>query len=239
MAGVLLGPGPLTKSVAAPYDATATYGVGDHCSKDGKIYICVSAITTAEAWTDAHWERVMVEEEIEDTKKGLAYVEEGTTASQNIAAGSYVWWQGQMCVAASAIAVGDTLSSTNLTVKSTGGLNDLNSNITANSIGKLWTKVVEFTTDGGGDYGTAISIPATAKEIGFAAGGAGMFIAAMSYANFKATATGWQAGNWFVGKWNINVQKGSNTSITRIAIRQPDGTTVGDAASKKFSFWYR
>lgn len=37
------------------YSASATYAVGDLCRHDYKIYVCNTAITTAEAWTAAHW----------------------------------------------------------------------------------------------------------------------------------------------------------------------------------------
>ena len=37
------------------YSTTATYAVGDLCRHDYKIYVCNTAITTAESWTAAHW----------------------------------------------------------------------------------------------------------------------------------------------------------------------------------------
>ena len=37
------------------YSTTATYAVGDLCRHEYKIYVCNTAITTAEAWTAAHW----------------------------------------------------------------------------------------------------------------------------------------------------------------------------------------
>ena len=57
----------------------------------------------------------------------VAIVENGNTATQNIAKGQYVIWKGSLYVASSAIASGNTLSSSNLTAKSGGGLNDLHS----------------------------------------------------------------------------------------------------------------
>ena len=45
-----------TKAVIAPaYDATATYSLGDLVIYNGYLYKCISAISTAEAWTAAHW----------------------------------------------------------------------------------------------------------------------------------------------------------------------------------------
>lgn len=40
---------------ASVYSASSTYAVGDLCRHDYKIYVCNTAITTAESWTAAHW----------------------------------------------------------------------------------------------------------------------------------------------------------------------------------------
>lgn len=41
----------------AEYDSTAAYSVGDTCSKDSKIYRCITAIASGgETWTAVHWE---------------------------------------------------------------------------------------------------------------------------------------------------------------------------------------
>lgn len=39
----------------AEYDPTATYAVGDYCIYNNTYYCCISAISTPEAWTQAHW----------------------------------------------------------------------------------------------------------------------------------------------------------------------------------------
>ena len=44
--------------IAATYDATHTYALGDIVIHSGKLYRCKTAITTAEAWTSSHWEQV-------------------------------------------------------------------------------------------------------------------------------------------------------------------------------------
>ena len=38
------------------YDATSTYDVGDIVKYQGQLYICTTAITTAEAWNSNHWQ---------------------------------------------------------------------------------------------------------------------------------------------------------------------------------------
>ena len=42
--------------LASPYSASATYAVGDYCTKDGVLKRCNTAIATAEAWNSAHWD---------------------------------------------------------------------------------------------------------------------------------------------------------------------------------------
>lgn len=72
-------------------------------------------------------------------KGSVAYVENTNTATQNIPSGAYVIWQNAPYISSQAISIGDTLSGTNLTAISTGGIssainndiNTLNSNITA------------------------------------------------------------------------------------------------------------
>ena len=49
-----------TVSLAAAYSETETYAVGDAVTHDGKLYKCAIAITTAEAWTPAHWTETTV-----------------------------------------------------------------------------------------------------------------------------------------------------------------------------------
>lgn len=66
---------------------------------------------------------------VKKLKLGLALVEDGDTASQNIASGKYVSWKGNMCQASSAISSGDALSSSNLTAVEGGALNALNEKI--------------------------------------------------------------------------------------------------------------
>lgn len=39
----------------ADYDATSTYAVGDFCTYNGDAYVCVTTISTPEAWNSSHW----------------------------------------------------------------------------------------------------------------------------------------------------------------------------------------
>ncbi len=58
----------------------------------------------------------------------IAIVEDGDTATHSIASGKYVVWKGDLYKASTAIAIGTTLSTSNLTAVSDGGLNEINGN---------------------------------------------------------------------------------------------------------------
>lgn len=49
---------------AEEYDPTSTYAVGDFCVHDGILYKCSTAISSAEPWTVAHWQRTYATDEI-------------------------------------------------------------------------------------------------------------------------------------------------------------------------------
>lgn len=47
---------------ADKYDSTATYAVNDLCIYNNTLYICTTAISTAEAWNSSHWEAISVDD---------------------------------------------------------------------------------------------------------------------------------------------------------------------------------
>lgn len=106
------------------------------------------------------------------------------------------------------------------------------------TIGRGWTKIKDFTTDGGGDYATSITIPSSASEFGFNLGTNGWSPCQINYGTFKSASTGWN-GPIAYGKYNIAINKNNDTTIVRVAVRQMDGSTVGDAANLAMSVWYR
>lgn len=79
----LLGPGNIvieggggggSENIAAEYSASSTYAVGDYCIYDGQLYRCTTAITTAEAWTAAHWTMATVGGELTDLKEETNHI---------------------------------------------------------------------------------------------------------------------------------------------------------------------
>ena len=66
-----------------------------------------------------------VKEYADDISSGLGYVETTDTATHNIPSGAYVVWKGVLYTATSAISISDSLSLSNLSAVSNGGLNEL------------------------------------------------------------------------------------------------------------------
>ena len=60
--------------VAAAYSTSATYAVGDYCTKDGNLYRCTTAITTAESWTAANWTQTKMGPDVSDLKSAFKII---------------------------------------------------------------------------------------------------------------------------------------------------------------------
>lgn len=65
------GPSGDEELLATLYSSSKTYAVGDYCIYNDVLYKCTTAITTAEAWTAAHWTAVTVGDELSDLKADL------------------------------------------------------------------------------------------------------------------------------------------------------------------------
>ena len=59
-------------NLAAPYSTSATYAVGDYCTKDGVLKRCNTAITTAEAWNSAHWDDAKLGGDVSTLRSALS-----------------------------------------------------------------------------------------------------------------------------------------------------------------------
>ena len=53
------------------YDAESTYAIGDMVIHDNALYVCSTAITTAEAWNSAHWTLTDIATEIGTVKAAI------------------------------------------------------------------------------------------------------------------------------------------------------------------------
>lgn len=76
---LVLQDGAARGSLANAYSASSTYAVGDYVLYGGQLYECNTAISTAEAWTAAHWTAVTVGGELSTVKDGLTAVESDVT----------------------------------------------------------------------------------------------------------------------------------------------------------------
>ena len=65
-----------TTVVAGEYSSSATYAVGDYCTYSNKMYRCKTAISVAEAWTSAHWEQVIIGDELEKKSEIISITKE-------------------------------------------------------------------------------------------------------------------------------------------------------------------
>ena len=111
-----------------------------------------------------------VDTAITATKSDLGIVEDGNTATHSITAGQYVIWKGNLYTASSAIATGTTLSTSNLTAVSNGGLNSLNEHIVVTMSDFMTANTTNANVSTTSSYVTktanmkAIHIVATAKS---------------------------------------------------------------------------
>ena len=80
---LILQDAAVRSSLANAYSASSTYAVGDMVLKDGQLYECNTAISTAEAWTAAHWTAVTVGGELSTVKDGLTAVEDDVADVKN------------------------------------------------------------------------------------------------------------------------------------------------------------
>ena len=62
-------------SIAPDYSQSSTYAVGDYCIYNDLLYVCLTTISTAEAWTASHWMQVNVTSVLSDLNDALTQVE--------------------------------------------------------------------------------------------------------------------------------------------------------------------
>lgn len=64
----------ITPGVAGAYSSSATYAVGDYVYYNKTLYRCITAITTAEPWTAAHWTAAVLGNDVGELRSGLSNV---------------------------------------------------------------------------------------------------------------------------------------------------------------------
>lgn len=76
--------------VADAYSSSKTYKVGDYVLHNSNLYRCTTAITTAEAFTAAHWTQIVLANDVSDLKTDFNDITEQTRNLNNVDMGQYV-----------------------------------------------------------------------------------------------------------------------------------------------------
>lgn len=61
--------------VSDAYSGSLTYNVGDYCIYDNKLYRCITAVTTAEAFDSAKWQETSVKSELSTLNSNINTIE--------------------------------------------------------------------------------------------------------------------------------------------------------------------
>lgn len=62
----------LSPGIAPQYSTSSTYAVGDYVIHNDQLYRCITAITTAEAWTAAHWTAAVLGNDVGELKSAIS-----------------------------------------------------------------------------------------------------------------------------------------------------------------------
>lgn len=83
----------VTPGTASAYSSSATYAVGDYVFYNGTLYRCITAITTAEAWTAEHWAAAALGNDVSDLKSAINDI----TKQETVGTGYGVNIYGKTC----------------------------------------------------------------------------------------------------------------------------------------------
>lgn len=101
---------------AGAYDSTSTYAVGDYVVYEHDLYVCNTAIPTAEAWTAAHWTQTDIGTVLESLKSDIDNKQDTLVSGTNIKTVG-----GQSLLGSGNIDVGGGLYFTSVAVSATTG----------------------------------------------------------------------------------------------------------------------
>lgn len=74
----------LWTSLAPAYSTSGTYAVGDYVTYNGGLYRCVSAISSGESWTAAHWTSAKLGTDVSALKSALSQMADIPDAVRNL-----------------------------------------------------------------------------------------------------------------------------------------------------------
>ena len=67
----------MVESVAPVYSSNSTYAIGDYVSYQGKLYVCSTTISSAEAWNSSHWTETTVMSIVGNLETALSNITTG------------------------------------------------------------------------------------------------------------------------------------------------------------------
>ena len=73
----------LWTSLAQAYSTSATYAVGQYVTYNGGLYRCISAISSGESWTAAHWTEVSLGNDVASLENDVASLENDVASLEN------------------------------------------------------------------------------------------------------------------------------------------------------------
>ena len=211
----------LQDNFAQEYDSTSTYDKGELVIYQNQLYQCAADISTAEAWTAAHWNLVDLDilsrnkdqkisnnaDEISNIEEGIAIVINGNTAAVNVSAGQYVYVKGSTITgitdglykAVNAIVSGTAFTSADLdnTDTASGGFNALNSNISPLYLTGNNTRISALTS--GTDYSMQADEDAYYFVVANNANTTGIVLAQMYINNTLAGRNSFNASGGYYG----------------------------------------
>ena len=62
------------KNLAADYDPTATYSVGNYCMYHNELFVCTTDISVAEEWNGSKWQRISMSDIVGNVETLLAAI---------------------------------------------------------------------------------------------------------------------------------------------------------------------
>ena len=99
------------------FSPSSTYSVGDYVIYQGKLYKCITAITTAGAWNSANWQLAVLSNDVKIVKGDIA---SNYDPSSTYAVGDYVLYNDQLYVCNTEISTAEAWTSAHWTLATMG-----------------------------------------------------------------------------------------------------------------------
>ena len=141
----------------ADYDSTETYSLGDFVTYNGDIYMCISAITTPEAWNSNHWSLTDADQSYLHSLNPKGAGSFSLNRKSNTTIGNCSFVEGYNCTASGdySHAEGYTVSATASVCSHAEGMNTMASGVCSHAEGYFTIASGDFGSHTEGYYTTA------------------------------------------------------------------------------------